>query len=110
AVFLAAHENVSSDRAGGVGRARILTQALVTPPPRCANAWFRRPFHARAASSLQWRLPFSSPPMLINCVAYENGSKLADIPVAEISDYLARPDCFVWVALKDATEDELKTM
>ncbi len=48
--------------------------------------------------------------MLINCVAYENGKKLADIPVAEISDYLARPDCFVWVALKDAAEDELKTM
>ncbi len=48
--------------------------------------------------------------MLINCVAYENGKKLADIPVAEISDYLARPDCFVWVALKDATDDELKTM
>ena len=48
--------------------------------------------------------------MLINCVAYENGAKLADIPVSEISDYLARPSCFVWVALKDATEDELKTM
>jgi magnesium transporter len=48
--------------------------------------------------------------MLINCVAYENGTKLADIPVAEISDYLARPHCFVWVALKDATEDELATM
>ena len=42
--------------------------------------------------------------MLINCVAYENGSKLADIPIAEISDYLRRPDCFVWVALKDATD------
>ena len=48
--------------------------------------------------------------MLINCVAYENGAKLADIPIAEISDYLARPACFVWVALKDATEDELKTL
>jgi magnesium transporter len=48
--------------------------------------------------------------MLINCVAYENGAKLADIPVARISDYLARPACFVWVALKDATDDELKTM
>ena len=48
--------------------------------------------------------------MLINCVAYENGSKLADIPIAEISDYLARPDCFVWVALKDATDEELLTM
>ena len=48
--------------------------------------------------------------MLINCVAYENGAKLADIPTAEISDYLAKPGCFVWVAMKDATEDELKTM
>ena len=48
--------------------------------------------------------------MLINCVAYENGSKLADIPITEISDYLARPDCFVWVALKDAGEEELATM
>ena len=48
--------------------------------------------------------------MLINCVAYENGSKLADIPIAEISDHLRRPGCFVWVALKDATDDELSTM
>lgn len=48
--------------------------------------------------------------MLINCVAYENGSKLADIPIAEISDYLARPGCFVWVALKDATPEEMATM
>jgi magnesium transporter len=37
--------------------------------------------------------------MLINCVAYENGSKLADIPITDISEYLARPNCFVWVAL-----------
>jgi magnesium transporter len=48
--------------------------------------------------------------MLINCVAYENGTKLADIPIAEISDYLQRPGCFVWVALKDATDEELTTM
>ena len=48
--------------------------------------------------------------MLINCVAYENGSKLADIPIAEISDYLRRPDCFDWVALKDATPEEMATM
>ncbi len=48
--------------------------------------------------------------MLINCVAYQQGTKLADIPVAEISDYLARPECFVWVALKDARDDELLEM
>ncbi|QIL73794.1 magnesium/cobalt transporter CorA (plasmid) [Diaphorobacter sp. HDW4B] len=48
--------------------------------------------------------------MLINCVVYENGSKLADIPVAEISEYVARPGCFAWVALTDATPDELDEM
>ncbi len=48
--------------------------------------------------------------MLINCVAYENGSRLADLAVEEISDYLARPGCFVWVALADATPEELDKM
>ena len=48
--------------------------------------------------------------MLINCVAYQNGVKLADLPVEEISDYLERNDCFVWVALKDTTNAELEKM
>jgi len=48
--------------------------------------------------------------MLINCVAYQNGSKLADVAVADISDYLSRPDCFVWVALQDASPAELEEM
>lgn len=48
--------------------------------------------------------------MLINCVVYQDGKKLADIPVAEISDYLSRPGAFVWVALQDAAEDELMEM
>ena len=48
--------------------------------------------------------------MLINCVAYENGRKLADITVEAISDYLARPDCFIWVALKDPGPGELAVM
>lgn len=48
--------------------------------------------------------------MLINCVAYQNGVKLHDLPVEDISDYVSRPDCFVWVALQDATHDELVKM
>ncbi|WP_374569299.1 magnesium and cobalt transport protein CorA [Ideonella sp.] len=48
--------------------------------------------------------------MLINCVAYEDGRKLADLAVEDISDYLQRPGCFVWVALRDATDDELTQM
>ena len=37
--------------------------------------------------------------MLINCSAYRNGHKLAEIDVESISVYLQEPDCFVWVAL-----------
>ncbi|MDO8350895.1 MAG: magnesium/cobalt transporter CorA [Gallionella sp.] len=48
--------------------------------------------------------------MLINCAAYQDGIKLADISVEAISDYLERRDCFVWVALSDTTEDELEKM
>ncbi|MGH6645776.1 magnesium/cobalt transporter CorA [Aquabacterium sp.] len=45
--------------------------------------------------------------MLINCVAYQDGKRLADIEPDAISDHLARPECFVWIALRDATETEL---
>ena len=48
--------------------------------------------------------------MLVNCVAYQEGRKLADIPKEEISEYVARPDCFVWVALKDPEPSELEEM
>jgi magnesium transporter len=48
--------------------------------------------------------------MLINCVAYIEGKRLADIPVADISEYVGRTDCFVWVALRDATDAELQEM
>jgi magnesium transporter len=48
--------------------------------------------------------------MLVNCVAYEEGRKLADIPKEDISEYLKRPGCFVWVALKDAEPSELEEM
>ena len=48
--------------------------------------------------------------MLVNCAAYQNGKKLGDIRQDEIHDYLGRPGCFVWVALKDATPAELGEM
>ena len=48
--------------------------------------------------------------MLINCVAYRDGSKLADITIDQISDHLVQPGCFVWVALRDASDAELATM
>ena len=48
--------------------------------------------------------------MLINCVAYQEGKRLGDIPKADISEYVKRPDCFVWVALKDPEPAELTEM
>jgi magnesium transporter len=37
--------------------------------------------------------------MLVNCVAYQKGEKVADIECQDISKHLKRPDSFVWVAL-----------
>lgn len=48
--------------------------------------------------------------MLINCVAYQDGKKLADIAVEDISDYVEKPETFVWVALRDAEPQELAAM
>jgi magnesium transporter len=48
--------------------------------------------------------------MLVNCVAYQEGRKVADIDKREIRAYLARPGCFIRVALKDASEAELLEM
>jgi len=48
--------------------------------------------------------------VLINCVAYQDGRKLTDFPVSEIHSYVSRPDCFVWVGLKDPDDTELHAM
>lgn len=46
--------------------------------------------------------------MLIACTVYREGKKLAEIAPADISDYVVVPDCFVWVALQEASADELR--
>ena len=48
--------------------------------------------------------------MLVNCVAYQNGRKLGDIPIEDISEYVSRPDCFVWVAMFEPGPAELDQM
>jgi magnesium transporter len=45
--------------------------------------------------------------MLVNCVAYQDGRKLADVGEREVGPYLAEPGCFVWLAHKDPSELEL---
>jgi magnesium transporter len=48
--------------------------------------------------------------MIVNCVVYEGGQKLSDVPLTEVRATLARRDCFVWVALKDPAPDELAAL
>ena len=48
--------------------------------------------------------------MLISCVAYQNGQKIADIPSEDISEYVSRADCFIWVALFEPSNEELDQM
>jgi len=49
--------------------------------------------------------------MLINSTAYQDGRKVADhIPIEEISEYVKRTECFVWVAIKEPSAEELDKM
>lgn len=48
--------------------------------------------------------------MLINCVAYRNGERFADIEPHEIHNYIVKPDCFVWVALFEPDSRTLELM
>jgi magnesium transporter len=48
--------------------------------------------------------------MIVNCVAYDRGQKLSDIPLTEVRTHLANRDCFVWVALKDPEPAELAVL
>jgi len=48
--------------------------------------------------------------MLVACVAYREGQKLADLPKQDIHKYLGEPGTFVWVALKDPEPAELDEM
>src|SRR5688572_30312471 len=48
--------------------------------------------------------------MLINCVLYQEGKKIRDIPMDENARWRAEGDGFVWVALKDPTAAELEAV
>ena len=48
--------------------------------------------------------------MLVNCVVYQEGKKLADIAVEDIGRHVSRPECFVWVAVRDPEPAALADM
>jgi magnesium transporter len=47
---------------------------------------------------------------LIRCVVYQRGQKIADIDPKQIHEYVAKPDCFVWVALYEPDTATLHAM
>jgi len=48
--------------------------------------------------------------MLITCVAYQDGKRLAEIEPKDIHRYIAMPDCFVWVAMLERDPATLEQM
>ena len=48
--------------------------------------------------------------MLINCVAYREGRKVAHVELRDVHTYLQQAGTFVWVALHEPTQAELATM
>ena len=46
--------------------------------------------------------------MVVNCAAYADGRRVADVAVDDISDLLKQPDRFLWVGLHEPTEALLK--
>lgn len=48
--------------------------------------------------------------MLVNCAAYREGRRVADIAVSEIRTYLRDPGGFVWVAVRDPEPAELSQL
>ena len=48
--------------------------------------------------------------MMVNCVAYREGLRLGDIPLAEVGRYLRQPGHLVWMGLKDPAPGELEDL
>ena len=46
--------------------------------------------------------------MIVNCVVYSAGCKVADIPLDQVGEWAARPDHFVWIGLLDPSEEEMR--
>jgi magnesium transporter len=48
--------------------------------------------------------------MIVNCAAYADGRRVADIDLEAVSDYVARDGHFVWIGLHEPSEEILKKL
>jgi magnesium transporter len=47
---------------------------------------------------------------IVNCAAYTEGCRAADIELEELSDYVAKDGHFVWIGLHEPSEETLRTL
>jgi magnesium transporter len=45
---------------------------------------------------------------IVNCVAYSGGRKVEDVEIGRIGEVLAQPDRFIWIGLREPTEEMLR--
>lgn len=48
--------------------------------------------------------------MLIDCVAYQHGQKIASVSLDEVQSYMKQPDCFIWASFENATDVDFEQM
>ncbi|MGB8432777.1 MAG: hypothetical protein WCE38_00760 [Burkholderiales bacterium] len=48
--------------------------------------------------------------MIVNCVVYQDGRRIAQIGPGEIRHYVSLPECLVWIALFEPSAEELDAM
>src|SRR5262245_24168585 len=52
--------------------------------------------------------PAAATPRVVDCAAYSDGRRVADVPIADVSEVLKQPDRFVWVGLHEPDEPLLR--
>jgi magnesium transporter len=45
---------------------------------------------------------------VINCAAYAQGRRVADLPLCDVSEALQATDCFVWIGLYEPNAEILR--
>ena len=48
--------------------------------------------------------------MIVNCAAYADGRRVADIDLEAVSDYIAKEGHFVWIGLHEPSDDVLRKL
>lgn len=48
--------------------------------------------------------------MLIDCVAYQHGQKIASVSLDDVKSYMKQPDCFIWASFQDSTDVDFEQM